>query len=75
MPLIELTESTLPFAAGYLAGSLDRRLGTGTRCTMKVYMDIAAGKLSLEYLTKLEAEIARRWPDSQAPPSLRDLMS
>lgn len=72
--IVELTESTLPFAAGYLAGSLDRRLGTGTRWTMKVYMDAQAGKLTLKYLTDFEAEIARRWPDVQTPPSLRDLM-
>ena len=73
--LIEVTESTLPFLAGWLAGAADKRFNTGTNWTIRVYMDMEAGKLSLEYLHRLEKSIAERWPEGETPPSISAALS
>lgn len=73
--LAEITESTLPFAAGWLAGAADKRFRTKTQWTMMVYMEMEAGKLSIEYLYRLERSIARRWPAGEKPPSLSELFT
>jgi hypothetical protein len=67
--------STLSFVAGYLAGAADRRFRTGTRWTVKVYMEgIVGRKMSLAYVQKLERAIAKRWPEGETPPSMFDVM-
>lgn len=72
--MIQITESTLPFLAGALAGAFDHKLGTGTAWTMKVFMDMQKGRLDLKYLERLEAMIRQRWPDDgTSPPTVQEL--
>ena len=76
MRLTEVTESTLPFLAGYLAGAMDRKCGTRTSWTMMVYTAIQNGKLDMGYLNRLERTIRERWPKGDGfPPSIADALN
>jgi hypothetical protein len=75
MKIIETSEATLAFAAGYLAGRMDHRFGGRPRWTMRVYMDSLQRPLSPDYLHKLETAIAARWPETETPPSLADILA
>ncbi len=70
--MLEVTPSTLPFLAGWLAGAADKRFGGGPRWTMMVYMEMHKGRLTLEYLNRLERTLRRRWPAGERAPSIAD---
>lgn len=74
-PLIrEATKAAIHFAAGYLAGSADKRFGTKTKWTMMVYMALESGKYDpMQYLERLEKTLRRRWPEGETPPSIADV--
>jgi hypothetical protein len=77
--VIEASESMLYFAVGYLCGSMDRRLGTGTAWVMRSYMQLNAMKwkgqpITLDYVLKLETDIGHLWPGPGSPPLLRDVL-
>lgn len=72
MNILEISESTLPFLAGCLAGALDARIGS--RWIIEVYMDMEAGKLTLEYIHKLEQRVRLFWPQGETPPRIADYL-
>ena len=75
MPVGQFNESTLAFVAGFLAGAADKKFGTRTAWTMKLYDDMTNGKLDVFYLHRLEQRIARRWPkDGTAAPSVEQIL-
>lgn len=70
---VEIAAANLPFLAGWLAGAADYRFGGGPRWTMMVFVDMEAGKLTIDYLYRLEDSIRRRWPEGETAPTLRDM--
>jgi hypothetical protein len=70
----EATQSTLSFLAGYLAGAMDRRMGTGRAWTMMCWCAAERGELDVDYLYRLERTIRRRWPEGEVPPSIADAL-
>ena len=73
--VVEVSESTLPFIAGYLAGSMDRVLGLDRVWINRVYAAMLAGQLTLTFVQDLETEIKQRWPEGFGrAPSLADVV-
>ncbi len=73
--ITEATRSTLAFLAGSLAGAADKHFGTRTYWTMKVYMDMQAGKLTLGYLYRLEKRFIQIWPKGETPPTIANILN